>query len=97
MVDRVLRVWNGDGLCCRKGDDPQWRALPFNASPHAYAAAYSRADLARLIEEYSGRKPSAVLLREHWVADAWGETMEGVVVERGLWIEFDVRKPIRVL
>ena len=96
VAEYPLRLWNGDGLCCRRGTDPLWRALPFNASPRAYAAAYSRADLARVIEVYSGVKPSAVHLRTHW-REAWGDPMAGAAHERGLWIEFDgAQAPVRV-
>lgn len=97
MAERPLRLWNGDGLCCRKGGDPLWRALPFNASPQAYAAAHSRADLARLIAAYCGKGPAMTHLREHW-AEAWGEAMAEVPHERGLWIQFDpTLAPTRVL
>lgn len=63
MAERALRYWKGDGSCCRLANDPLWRALPFSAAPAAYAAAFSRDDLSRMIEEYSGRRPSGVHIK----------------------------------
>ena len=96
MAERALRYWKGDGSCCRLANDPLWRALPFSAAPTAYAAAVSRDDLSRLIEEYSGRRPSGVHIRECW-SEGWCSAMAGVTESRGLWIAFEPDAPIRVL
>lgn len=96
-MSRALRVWNGGGLVCRKPGDPLWDALPWNSSPQAYVAAFSRADARRVIQEYCGSLPSDSELRDYW-AELWGEPMSGVSPERGLWLQVDVESaPVRVL
>lgn len=86
-MPKVLKFWNGAGSVCRKSSDPLWHHLRFNQSPHAYVAAYSRADARRVIEEYCGRLPSDNELREYW-SECWGNAMNGIVPERGLWLQF---------
>ena len=82
---RQLKLWNGRSWCCHKHDDPTWAGIgPDGAS--IYAAAYSRADLRRLIAEYSERDPGETELRDYWNAGSWGNAMEGVSPDRGLWM-----------
>lgn len=96
-MSRQLKIWNGRGYCCVKRDDPRWHALKFNDCPHAYVAAYSRADARKVIEEYCGRLPPDSELRDYWSAGCWGTAMASITPERGLWIQFDSReKPVRV-
>jgi hypothetical protein len=93
---RPLKFWNGRGYCCKKTDDPRWKKLSHNAAPHAYVAAYSRADAARVIGEYTGRTPPDSELREYW-NPFWGTSMQGIKPVRGLWLQFDhAKKPVRV-
>ena len=97
-VSGKLKIWNGGGLCCFKGGDPRWSALTHNQQPHAYVAARSRADARRVIEEYCGKLPADAYLRDYWSEGAWGIWMEGVLPERGLWLQFDpTGKPERVV
>jgi hypothetical protein len=95
-LQRPLKFWNGRGYCCKKADDPRWKKLAHNAAPHAYVAAYSRADAARVIAEYTGRTPPDSELREYW-SPTWGTAMQGIKPVRGLWLQFDrAKNPVRV-
>jgi len=96
-VAKLLKLWNGNAFCCRKQDDALWATVKFNGAPHAYVAAYSRADARRVIGEYCGRLPSDSEISAYWFEGTWGRMMEGVVPERGLWIGFDPKVPVRVL
>lgn len=83
-MSRTLKVYNGRHYCCRSSD-PIWDDVPQNSLARIYAAAYSRADLRRLITEYRGIDPGLTELRDYW-SNAWGKRMEGVVPERGIWL-----------
>ena len=83
---RKLRLWNGRAYCCRKPSDPFWKGVPHNEGGNAYVAAYSRADVRRVIEEYTGYKPGDTEIREYWSPDCWGNAMDGITPERGLWV-----------
>lgn len=94
---KTLKLWNGRGYSVRKNDDPIWQQVPYNGSVNICAAAYSRADLRRLIEEYCGTAPSDNELKTFWT-DCWGKDMEGIVPERGLWFKYgyDPEKPVKI-
>lgn len=94
---KALKVWNGRGYCVRKYGDPIWDQVPPNGTARIYAAAYSRADLRRLIGEYCGTMPSDNELKTYW-SEAWGVSMEGVTAERGLWFKYGhgPKKPTRI-
>lgn len=93
---KPLKLWNGRGHCCRKDGDPLWAKVRANDPPHAYIAAASRADALRIIEAYSGRKAPANELKTYWSEGVWGDRMNGVEPERGLWLAFDPKTPIKV-
>ena len=96
-MSKTLKLWNGRGCSVRKHDDPIWKQVPSNGSVRIYAAAYSRADLRRLIAEYCGMTPSDNELKTYW-SECWGIDMEGVVPERGLWFKYGYgeEKPIQI-
>lgn len=96
-MTKSLKVWNGRGYSVKKCDDPIWDQIPPNGRASIHAAAYSRADLALLIEEYCGKRPSDQELKVYW-SPCWGLDMEGVTPERGLWFKYGYRpqKPIRI-
>lgn len=84
---RQIKLWNGRAGCCHKRDDPAWSGITQHRGQHRIvAAAYSRADLRRLIAEYCGNDPGEAELREYWNAGAWGNSMNEVTPERGLWL-----------
>ena len=94
---KPLKLFNGRGICCRKSQDPLWKNHPSNASVSAYIAAFSRADAARVIEEYCGTRPSAGELKNYFTEGHWGNSMDGIEPERGLWLKFRNTNPVRVL
>lgn len=93
---RKLKVWNGRGYCCRNADDPRWRGINHSESVHANVCAHSRADARRVIAEYAGYDPRDTEIRDYW-SECWGSSMEGIEPERGLWLEFERGKPVRVV
>lgn len=84
---KKLKLWNGAGVICRNHKDPRWKDLdPFKT--HASIAAHSRADLRRLIAEYCGNFPQMEYLKNYY-SECWGDDMEGITPQRGIWIAFD--------
>lgn len=81
-----LSLWNGRAYSCRSPGDPRWDGVGGKGRQHAYVAAHSMADARRVIEEYCGRLPSDSELRVYW-SEGWGEVMDGVEPERGLWLD----------
>lgn len=74
---RKLKLWNGRAIMVDRKYD------------HAYVAAYSRADARRVIAEYKGRTISDNEIKEYWSEGCWGNAMDHVVPERGLWLSND--------
>lgn len=97
-MPKVLKIWNGRGLSYRKRDDPAWDNISPNGSAKIFAAAYSRADLRRMLFEYSGVSASNNEIRDYWSEGSWGLAMEGIEVERGLWLKdgYGDEKPVRI-
>jgi len=84
---RELKVWNGRAGCCHKRNDPAWDGIqPFRGAYKIYAAAQSRADLSRLIQQYCGRDPGETEIRDYWNCGSWGHAKSGITPERGLWL-----------
>lgn|SRR3990167_477676 len=84
---RKLRIWNGRILSC--GEFPR--------GGHLYICAYSQKDAVALCNEYFGGGYTLHEARHYWNPECWGNSMEGVSIERGLWIQKNNEKPIRVL
>jgi hypothetical protein len=71
---KILKIWNGRG---------------YEERTHLYLAAYSRADAARLLVKVYPHTTVG-----HWIPEltnyfcegCWGNTMEGITPERGIWI-----------
>lgn len=96
---RALKLFNGRAHVCWNTKDPIWDGVNRNGSMHAYVAAYSRADARRVIQEYCGHLPSDSELRDYWHEGAWGNSMDGVTPERGLWLKLEKdysAKPVKV-
>lgn len=98
-MPRELKIWNGRGCCCHKSEDPAWLGIRPSQGGTVYAAAYSRADLRRLIAEYCGRDPGEAEIRDYWHSDAWGDAMDGITPERGIWLRNEKVQdaPIRLI
>lgn len=84
---KTLKLWNGRAGCCYKLTDPAWQGVEQFKSGTIYAAAYSRADLRRLIAEYCGQDPGEYEIKNYWSEGHWGDAMTNVTPERGLWLE----------
>ena len=87
---KELKLWNTHRVeACRKHGDAIWSAVGPRDFVSIFAAAHSRADLRRLIEEYCGRDPGDAELKHWCLAPSWGKQMENVTPERGLWLRQD--------
>lgn len=96
-MSKKLKLWNGRSYSCHKHDDPRWEEV---RTGHIYIAAYNRADAARVMGEYLGRIPRGA---DHeiktYFSECWGNPMDGIEPERGMWIAFGESwkvKPVRV-
>lgn len=87
-MDKPLRLWNGRWIF----NNDHGRGA------HVYIAAHSRADAGRLIVQAAGYQPTGVD-REIAVyySECWGNTMKDITPERGLWVENEDRKLIRLI
>ena len=80
---KTLKTWNGQDWQSKGG--------------HLYVAAYSLADAVRLVNEayrkISGcedrldinNNPSIGFARTMWSPNCWGNAMNGITPERGVW------------
>lgn len=100
MTGRALKIWNGRSHDCHNRNDPKWEGASPGRSGSIYAAAYSRADLRRMIAEYAGASISDNEIKVYWCEGSWGDEMEGIEPERGLWLKQnprDKRRPVRLI
>lgn len=93
MLAKQLILFNGRAYCCVKRADPFWsvRQTAEVNDAHAFVAAYSIADAQRLVSEYTGRPTSISEIKSYWSKNAWGNAMDGITPERGIWISFGNR------
>jgi hypothetical protein len=58
---------------------------------HAFVAAYSRADAVRVVAEVLGYEPRGMHneIKVYWSQGAWGNTMDGITPERGIWVTYE--------
>lgn len=102
-MPKPLKIWNGlaTHVMCAKHGDPQWiaaRAANRSYQIHAYVCANSRADALRLIAEYADLpRGAAHAIQKYWHMGSWGNSMNGITPERGLWLQFGSRTPVRVI
>lgn len=52
---------------------------------HGYIAAYSDADAIRILDQVVGGRGNRKEITVYWSKGAWGNQMDGVTPERGLW------------
>jgi len=67
---------------------------------HAYIAAHSVADAARMCEQIAGCRGWNAEIKNYFSKGCWGTKMIGITPERGLWVDLDeygTEKPKRVL
>ena len=81
---KTLRLWNG-----------RWKDRG-----RVYVAAYTRADAGRLLSQAAGAELPAIdrEIRDYF-SECWGNTMDGITPERGVWVQTGSRisKPVRVV
>lgn len=94
---KKLKVWNGNAQLFVPTLEAKRRGLRHNSYVHAYGCAPSRAALCRIVEEWSSRCPSLYsYIRDYWHEGAWGDSMNGIEPEVGLWVSYEHGKPERV-
>lgn len=84
---RKLKLWNGRYM------QPGYQA-------HVFVAAHSREDVRKLFTELGLHRPSISEIAVYWSAGCWGNSMNDVTPERGVWITPSNRygdKPVRQL
>lgn len=85
-----LKLWNGNAQTMAPYAEVKKRNIPHNGHVHVYACAGSRAEVLRMLQAWTGDvglgRDSYV--RDYWNAGAWGNTMDGIVPERGLWVQY---------
>lgn len=65
---------------------------------HLYVAAHSDKDAVELINQCPGRKGMTLYyLRMYFAKGAWGNTMNGIEPERGVWIQERDHEPVERL
>lgn len=75
-MPRKLRLFNGRGDYGRN-----------NLDGHLYVCATSKAEAVRLLKQAGYPTMTMREFDEYWAKDAWGNTMEGIAPEKGVWIE----------
>ena len=105
-TERPLKIWNGRGACINRQKLPPELNVG-RGSVHVYICAYSKADAARLINQFNGYEGDRAQnynseLTNYFSAGCWGIYMEGVKQERGLWLSTDEyeckhKTPVRVI
>jgi hypothetical protein len=82
------------------------KRFPKGFDGRLYVAAYSKADAVRLLKEAGYATMTIGEFNTYWSKGCWGNAMEGVTPERGVWFspegtEYtfskDFKKPIRVI
>lgn len=100
---KTLKIWNGRGWGHRIYDkdrvlipDPTGKSR----CDHAFVCAHSRSHAIRLINQAAGREVvNDRELKNYWHEGSWGNTMEGINQEIGVWTvqKSFVDKPKRIL
>jgi hypothetical protein len=84
MINSKLKIWNG------RGWDSAWlgRERRLTGVEHWYGCAESKADLMRLFFQADPRVPMSLHEIKNYASEGcWGNTMEGITPERGIWVK----------
>lgn len=99
MRTRKLKCWNGTLILGtdRVRLDPRFEKGSIVKSKDVYfnVCAYSLADAVELLKEF-GYHLSVHYLRTWW-SPCWGNSMDGITPERGVWVEFEYGVPTRLI
>lgn len=79
MAKGKLKFWNG-----------RWFK-----HQHLYIAAYSQADAVAVVTEVFPKARFTLYEIQVYFSNCWGNAMEGVEPERGVWVQTDSNKPER--
>ena len=75
--ERKLKLFNGRIM------------LKSGKQGHGYVAAYSAADAVRVLNETIGGRGNVTEIQKYWNHNCWGNSMDGIKPERGLWVSED--------
>lgn len=65
---------------------------------HAFVAANSKADANSLLQQASKSTSSFVHeISEYFSIGCWGNPMDGIKIERGVWVQNDRETPKRII
>jgi hypothetical protein len=85
----TLKIWNGNVQSMVPYEEAKRHGISYNGYAHGYGCARSRADLCRMIIEWSGGSRGLdAYIRDYWSEGAWGIAMDGIAPERGLWVQY---------
>jgi hypothetical protein len=84
---RSLKVWNGLIATTVAGKFKQCTAN---------VCAYNQKDAIELLASFDNYSISLYEFRMMW-SDCWGTSMNDIVPERGIWVEYQTNKPERVI
>ena len=90
---RKLKKWNG--MLFFHQDD-KGKKIPLRKTQLKVSiCAYSQKDAVSLLHEHGYNNEKLHHLREYW-SNCWGNSMDGIEPERGMWVEFEMGKPVKV-
>lgn len=81
-MSKKLKLWNG--RCYGPLPPSQWKRNGEQAN--IYVAAYSREDARRVCTEAGLLDPGVIEIRDYWSEGGWGNPMNGITPERGIWV-----------
>lgn len=87
MRKRKLKVWNGDLIF----NEPDLEGRP---QLHVSICAYSQKDAVELLRGH-GHRVTLHEFRGYWIG-CWGNSMDGIEPERGMWVEYERYVPTRI-
>jgi len=101
-TEKKLKLWNGRGWGGRRYDaDGNYIDDPTGKQycDHLYVCAYSRTHAIRLVNQASGHETvNQHEAKNYWSEGCWGNTMEGITPEVGVWTTQGYHdKPKRIL
>lgn len=99
-----LKLWNGGGYGAVQAAEAIAHGHRDPSSVHVYACAKSRAELLRMIAAYQGlpgperlQVGTLASIKNRWSEGNWGNAMDGVEPEPGLWVQWrHTEAPVRV-
>jgi len=96
---KKLKIWNGKGWG-RTRYDKDGEKLPTpieDYCEHVYVCAYSKTEAVRIYNEVSRGSITVSEVNNYWSADCWGNQMEGIEPELGVWgTQGFYDKPVRL-